>query len=304
MARPDDDVATDVGELARLVGAQLGTPTADPHLVRPCDKLLLLGQQHPSDHLAQVYDPVVCLVVQGAKETRTADRVHRAGAGQFLVVTHDVPVTSRITEASREKPYRAIILSLDSEVLHELHDHAAALPDLGGDDQHAVRVGTADRQLIDAFGRCLEALGSAADRAVLFPLASREIHYRLLATPSGQVLRRLSLGDRPVETVARAIRRIRDDLTAKISVGAIAGEVGLSTSALHHHFKQVTGTTPVQFQKQLRLLEGRRLIGSGARSVTEAAFQVGYASPTQFSREYRRTFGHPPSEERARVISI
>ena len=166
------------------------------------------------------------------------------------------------------------------------------------DDPYALSVGDAGEELIDAFVRCLRATDDPADTEVLLPLASREIHYRILCSPQGRALRRLSLEQGPGGTVSRAIGLIRHDLSAKMSVDDIADHVGLSPSALHHHFKAVTGTTPVQFQKQLRLLEARRLIQSNAQSVTGAAYSVGYASPAQFSREYRRAFGHPPSHDR------
>ena len=138
---------------------------------------------------------------------------------------------------------------------------------------------------------------------MLLPLVSREIHYRLLNTPPGHTLRRLSLGQQPAAAVSKAIGLIRQDLTATMSVRTIAGHVGLSPSALHHHFRVVTGTSPLQFQKQLRLLEARRLIQANIRSVTDAAFEVGYSSPTQFSREYRRAFDHPPSQDRLKTTT-
>jgi len=267
-------------------------------MLRPHGGLLVLSHQQPSDHLAQVYDPVVCLVLQGAKETNTTERSHPIGAGQFLIVTHDMPVVSRITRASAHEPYLALIASLDHEVLADLQHHARATSAADDRDPYALRVGDADGDLIDAFARYLRALDTPNDIDVLVPLAIREIHYRLLNSSQGQTLRRLTLGGRPAEPVSRAIGLIRQDLAAKLSVRAIASSVGLSTSALHHHFKAVTGTSPVQYQKQLRLLEARRLIQSNMESVTVAAYAVGYASPTQFSREYRRAFGYPPSKDR------
>lgn len=166
------------------------------------------------------------------------------------------------------------------------------------EDAFALSVGDAGADLVDAFIRCLRTLDDPHEAEVLFPLAAREIHFRLLDSPQGQTLRRLSLGHRPADTVARAIADIRGDLAAKLDIRTLGQRIGLSPSALHHHFKEVTGTTPVQFQKQLRLLEARRLIQADLTSVTEAAFTVGYTSPTQFSREYRRAFGTPPSRDR------
>ena len=298
MTAPMATASPALATLARAAAERLDAVPGEPRTTRPHEDLLLLSHREPSDHLAQVYNPVACLVVQGAKETNTADRSYRVDAGQFLVVTHDLPVVARITVASPERPYLAVILSLDDEVLLDLHDQAAALRVPTEDDPYAVTVGDAGEELIDAFVRCLRATDDPADTEVLLPLASREIHYRILCSPQGRALRRLSLEQGPGGTVSRAIGLIRHDLSAKMSVDDIADHVGLSPSALHHHFKAVTGTTPVQFQKQLRLLEARRLIQSNAQSVTGAAYSVGYASPAQFSREYRRAFGHPPSHDR------
>ncbi|MCB1017320.1 MAG: AraC family transcriptional regulator [Acidimicrobiales bacterium] len=277
---------------------RLDVVAGEPRSLRPHDELLLLSHRQPSDHLAQVYDPVVCLVVRGAKETATTDRRYPVGEGQFLVVTHDMPVVARITRASPERPYLALILSLDRDTLADLQRPPRVRAAAEDDDLYALSVGDAGPELVDAFLRCLRALDDPEDADVLFPLAAREIHYRVLNSRQGQALRHLGLGRGPAGTVSRAIGLIRQDLAAKVSVPTIARHVGLSPSALHHHFKAVTGTTPVQFQKQLRLLEARRLVQSGTHSVTDAAYSVGYASPTQFSREYRRAFGRPPSEDR------
>ncbi len=298
MTTTDTDTRRALATLSRLTIEQLRSVPTEPRTARPHDDLLLLSHQQPSDHRAQVYDPVVCLVVSGAKETATAERRYTIGPGQFLVVTHDMPVVSRITRATPDDPYVAVILSLDREVLTDLRPHARtySLPEPEG--SFALGVGDADAELADAFIRCLRALEDPHATEVLFPLAAREIHFRLLDSAQGATLRRLSLGHRPADTVARAIADIRGDLTAKLDVRTLGQRVGLSPSALHHHFKEVTGTTPVQFQKQLRLLEARRLIQSDLRSVTDAAFAVGYASATQFSREYRRAFGTPPSRDR------
>lgn len=297
------DITTPMEALSRLALGKLGTATGDPWMLRPHHGLLILAHQQPSDHLAQVYDPVVCLVLQGAKETSTTERSHPIQAGQFLIVTHDMPVVSRVTRASPHEPYLALIASLDQEVLTDLQHHARSASVSDDNDPYALRVGDADIELVDAFSRYLRALETPNDADVLAPLATREIHYRLLNSPQGETVRHLTLGDQPAEPIARAIGLIRQDLAAHLSVSTIASHVGLSPSALHHHFKAVTGTTPIQFQKQLRLLEARRLIQSNARTVTGAAYTVGYSSPTQFSREYRRAFGKPPSQDRRSIAT-
>jgi AraC-like DNA-binding protein len=303
MVDQGSDITAALTSLSDLALTTLGPDPAESQMARPHDGLTVLAQRQPTNHLAQVYDPVVCLVLQGAKETSTTDSSQSIEAGQFLIVTHDMPVVARITKASRSEPYLALIASIDHGVLSDLRQHVPATSPAEDHDHHALRVGAADDDLVDAFTRYIRALQAPTDAEVLAPLAIREIHYRLLSSPQGQTLRRLTRGDGPAEPVFRAIRLIRQDLAAPLSVKTIANHVGLSTSALHHHFKAVTGTTPVQFQKRLRLLEGRRLIQSNTRSVTDAAYTVGYMSPTQFSREYRRAFGYPPSRDRLTTAS-
>jgi AraC-like DNA-binding protein len=286
-----------LSELSDRSLAMLESTAGEPRMARPHEGLLVLSHRRPTALYPQEYDPVVCLVLQGAKETNTTERSHPIADGQFMVVTHAMPVLSRITQASPQSPYLALIVSLQREILADLQ-RVARTPPAAEDDPYALRVGTAGVELVDAFSRYLRALDSPEDSEALAPLAQREIHYRVLNSPEGNVLRRILLGARPVEPIAQAIDLIRDDLAARLSVNMIASHVGLSPSALHHHFKAVTGTSPVQYQKQLRLLEARRLIQSNTQTVTGAAFCVGYASPTQFSREYSRAFGHPPSKDR------
>lgn len=293
-----DAASATLTALSELAVDLLGAARGEPRSARPHEGLLVLCHERPTDHCAQVYEPVVCLVLQGAKETSTTRQCHPVRAGQFLVVTHDMPVVSRITSASPERPYLALIASLDRGVLSGLQEHARASSVTDDRDAYALRVGDASPALVDAFARHVRALREPGDTQVLVPLVTQEIHYRLLTSPDGQTLRRLALGERPADPVATAIGLIRQDVAANLSITAIARHVGLSPSALHHHFKAVTGTTPVQFTKQLRLLEARRLIRSSTQSVTDAAYAVGYSSATQFSREYRRAFGLPPSRDR------
>ncbi len=299
MAPPAPGHVKGLAALSHLAQASLGSATGDRRVARPHSGLLVLSQQDPSDLVAELYEPVVCLVVRGAKETNTTNRAHHIGAGQFLVVTHDMPVVSRIKTASPEEPYLALIASLDRDLLTSLRRHARGVSASEQSDPFALRVGEADAELVETFARYLRAVQHPDDAEVLVPLVVQELHYRLLRSPQGQTLRRLALGARPAEPVARVIELMRADLAEQLSVSSLARHVSLSTSALHHHFKSVTGTTPVQFQKQLRLLEARRLISSGTHSVTAAAYAVGYSSATQFSREYHRAFGNPPSADRS-----
>lgn len=164
-------------------------------------------------------------------------------------------------------------------------------------DARALEVHRADSQLLDAMGRYLALAESELDARVLGPLLVKEIHYRLLVAPFGQMLRRLLRRDSHASSIARAIATLRRDFRSPMVVEELARAVGMSVSSFHKHFKEVTASSPLQYQKGLRLLEARRLLIAGTASVTTAAFEVGYESPTQFSREYARKFGRPPSKE-------
>ena len=186
----DSDVPAGRTALAAAVSEGLAAASGEPRMTCPHDDVLLLSHREPSDHLAQVYDPVACLVVQGAKETATTDRSYAVGEGQFLVVTHDLPVVSRITQASAERPYLAVILSLDHETLVDLHDHAAGLPVPPDDDPYALSVGNAGtelhrriRPLPSIAGRARQRCGAPAARHPRDPLPPPLLTSRASAAP-------------------------------------------------------------------------------------------------------------------------
>jgi AraC-like DNA-binding protein len=264
----------------------------DQRAVQPMAGLLLLAQDSPSSFEATVYEPVLCLILQGRKQVTVGEQNLSFGPGECLLVTHDLPVRARITRA----PYTALVLEVDIAVIRKLYDQLedAVLED---DLAQAADTHRADPGLLDALFRYLQLVDAPADAKVLGPLIAKEIHYRLLIAPSGGMLRRLIRHDSIASAIARAIGHIRDDLRSPIAIPELARRVGMSTSSFHKHFKTITSTTPLQYQKELRLLEARRLLRTGGASVTTAAFDVGYESPSQFSREYARKFGSPPSRE-------
>ncbi len=272
----------------RIAAAQNG----QAQVAQPMDGLLLLRRDCPGAFDASLYEPVLCLILQGRKQVSTVDRTLSFGPGECLLVSHDLPVYSRITKA----PYLALVFKVDVATIRKLYDEVA---ESVCDTRLARAAEThhADPGLLDALGRYLALADSPADAKVLGPLVSKEIHYRLLVAPFGGMLRSLIRHDSNASAIARAIGQIRGDLRAPIAVPDLARQVGMSASAFHKHFKTVTSTTPLQYQKELRLLEARRLLRTGGASVTAAAFDVGYESPSQFSREYSRKFGAPPSHD-------
>ncbi len=258
----------------------------------PLAGLRLFGQDAPSPFEASLYEPVLCLVLRGRKQVSLGERTLSFGPGECLLVSHDLPVHSRITKA----PYLALVFALDLAIIHGLDDEIAESVRAGGHARAAL-THRADPGLLDALHRYLALADSPADARVLGPLVAKEIHYRLLAAPFGGMLRRLVRYDSHASAIARAIGHIRGDLCSPIAIPDLARRVGMSASSFHKHFKTITSTTPLQYQKELRLLEARRLLRTGGAAVTTAAFDVGYESPSQFSREYARKFGVPPSRD-------
>jgi AraC-like DNA-binding protein len=255
--------------------------------------LILFGQDVPSTFEAHLYEPVLCLILQGRKQVTLGQHTLSFGPGECLLVSHDVPVSSRITKA----PYLAVIFEVEVSTIRKLYDEVVDLP-LDGETTHAAETHRADPGLLDALRRYLALAASPMDATVLGPLIAKEIHYRLLTASFGGMLRSLIRHDSNASTIARAIGLIRREIRSPLSIPELARQVGMSTSSFHGHFKTITSTTPLQYQKELRLLEARRLLRGGA-SVTAAAYDVGYESPSQFSREYARRFGVPPSEDTA-----
>jgi AraC-like DNA-binding protein len=258
--------------------------------------LTVLCKDSPSDHEAVVYEPVICLILQGRKETSVGDQFADLGPGDVLLVSHHLPVQSRITLASPQEPYVAVILTLDLDLVRGLRDQLAdvGLPDPDG---RSLATGRAEPALLGALERYFDLMDNPLDAQVLGPSILREIHYRLLVSPAGAMLRRLLVVDSHASRIAKAILRLRRDFRAPLSLPELARTAGMSATSFHQHFKAVTGTTPLQYQKDLRLIAARTLLTERKQSVTEAAYANGYESPTHFSRDYRRKFGKPPGRD-------
>lgn len=258
--------------------------------------LSVLLRSSPSAIEATIYEPVICLILQGSKVTSIGDQVVELRPGDALLVSHDLPVVSRITKASRREPYLALILSLDLGLVRSLYtlvaDAPAAVP-----HARSLSVAPVDPAWLQPLVRYLELMDHPLDAKVLGPSIRREIHYRLLLSPIGGMLRDLLVTDSHASRIAKAIAKVRAEFRSALSVADLAQAAGMSASSFHDHFKSVTGTTPLQYQKDLRLIEARTMLADGSQSVSGVAFAVGYESPTHFSRDYSRKFGLPPSRE-------
>ena len=259
---------------------------------------VMLRRSRPSKIEGTLYRPLLCLILQGAKEVSAGSLSVHCPAGNAIVVSHDLPVLSRITEASPDVPYTAFVLPIDLGLLRGFYD---LVPDFPHDDEDAgaLKSYPAEPVLLDTVARLIALSREDTAAPLLGPILMQEIHARLLLSPQGATLRRFLRREDPSKHVAKAIASIRASIDEPLSVSALAETAGMSRSSFHAHFKAVTGLTPGQYQKDIRLLEARRLLLEGKDAISAIAFDVGYESPAHFSRDYARKFGHSPREDRA-----
>lgn len=244
-----------------------------------------------------LYRPSLCVVLQGAKEIRFgADRLDY-GAMECLVVSVELPATGRIVEASPEAPYMGVTIDFDvtmvRAVLEQLEEPIAPAESAGP----CLFVGKVDAALADCVMRLMRLCATPKAIPILYPSVMREICYWLLSGPHGREICKLALPESTTERVVRAISALHVNFAQTMPVERLAALARMSPSSFHQHFKALTSMTPLQFQKQLRLLEARRLMVSEAANVSAAAYRVGYESVSQFSREYSRTFGIAPKQD-------
>ena len=243
----------------------------------------------------QVQRPLACLVLQGSKHVLMGGQSFTFHAGDSLLIMADVPTASQIIEASSAMPYCSLVLDLDPAIIAALAAEMAALDDQPGSGDHApVRLEPTDAHVADAALRLMRLIERPASIPLLKDALLREVHYWLLAGRHGAAIRRLGLPDSHVRRIGRAIALLKAGYAGRLPVGRLADAAGMSPSSFHAHFRAVTSLTPLQFQKQLRLIEARRLMLAEGVNASTAAHAVGYESVQQFTREYGRMFGLPP----------
>lgn len=246
---------------------------------------------------AVIYEPLICLILQGSKTTAIGDTQITLRAGDALLVSHALPVVSRITQASPQSPYIALIINLRLAEVRQLYAQLAEAGPVPQTATQPLSCAPADPEWLEPLIRYIELNANPRDAEVLGPSVLREIHYRLLLSPIGQTLRGLLHIDSHASRIGDAIRQMRADFRQPLVVSQLAKTAAMSGSSFHKHFKSVTGVTPIQYQKDLRLIEARGLLVDAGASVSAVAYAVGYASPTHFSRDYRRKFGVAPSRD-------
>ena len=287
-------------ELAELIARYATSDGVHP---TPHPRLFLVRLSQPTLPQHAVHEPALCIIAQGRKQVTIGPKAYVYDPSKYFVVSVDVPVTGRVVEATPQRPYLCFRLDLDTSLLGTTIlecpppvDPREAVP--------GVTMSALTTEIRDAALRLLRLLATPADYPALAPLAEREILYRLLSGEQGATIRQIALADSNARRVGRAIEWIRRNYREELRIEALASVAAMSRSALHAHFKTVTAMSPLQYQKQLRLQEARRLMMGEAMDAARAAYEVGYDSPSQFSREYRRLFGNPPARDIARLRDV
>jgi AraC-like DNA-binding protein len=265
--------------------------------------LTLLSSSVPTLPMHCVYEPVLAVIAQGAKRTELGDRVIEYAAGQYLVVSIDLPVTGHVTKASVEEPFLCFGLKLNPAaiaalLLETVFKERAVIERTG------LGVSTATNDLLDPIVRFVRLLDHPEDIAVLGPMIEREILWRLLAGEQGAMVRQIGLADSRLSQISHAIRWIRDHYAEIVRIEDLAELAAMSVTSFHRHFRAVTTMSPLQYQKHIRLQEARSRLLAEQEDVGTVGFKVGYDSPSQFSREYSRMFGAPPGRDSARLRNL
>lgn len=279
------------------------TRHARPDLSTAIDDLRIFRADRPTPPTPTTYGKVFALVVQGVKRFALGDRLYEYRAGEYVIASVDLPVTAYFARASPEEPALGFGLELHPAAVAEvlLQADPAELPEPPPGAAAGLVVSTASPELLDAVARLLRLLDQPRDIPVLAPLVKREITWRLLTGEQSGVLRQFGLPDSGLSHVARAVQWIRDNHALPFRVEEVAQRAGMSVSAFHRNFQAVTSMSPIQFQKQIRLQRARLLLAANPGDIAGVSRQVGYESPAQFSRDYRRLFGGPPRRDAVRL---
>lgn len=249
-----------------------------------------------------VYEPILAILLQGKKQALLGDEIYRYGAAQYLVVSVDLPLSGFIVEATPDKPYLGFKLSLDPRQLCDIiTDQANPITSKKENSVRGLFVSNIDASLIDCAIRLTQLLDTPQHIPILAPMIIREIYYRLLIGEQAEAVRQIATSGSNMQRISFTIQYLTANFTKPMRVEDLANQANMSPSSFHHHFKQVTSMSPLQYQKQLRLLSARRLMLAENSNAVNAAYQVGYESPSQFSREYSRMFGASPIEDIKRL---
>jgi AraC-like DNA-binding protein len=268
---------------------------ADGEFATAIDNLFLSRRSRPTDPFHTAYRPCFALVLQGAKSLILGTDTLSYGTGDYLLTSLDLPVTARVTEATEQLPHLCLALAIDGEKLSGLL-RRVDIPrsPATGEGMRGMAINVAPPELLDAAVRLLRLLDCPDDIAAMAPLVEEEILYRILSGPDGPRLLNIAMAESQGNKIVRAVGWLRENFARPLRIEELAEHVNMSVSSFHHHFKSVTAMTPMQYQKQLRLHEARRLMVVERVDAGTAGYRVGYQSPSQFSREYSRLYGLSP----------
>jgi AraC-like DNA-binding protein len=286
-----------VERLARAIAA---IAQSDGDYATAIPGLSLYRRKAPTEPLHCIYHLGLALVAQGQKQVLLGDEVIDYGPGQSLLTTVDLPVISHVTKATVREPVLALVLTLDPREIAQVSAEMR-LPPPGRTPGPSIALEAIDAPLMEALVRLVNVLGEPTLAPQLAPLIQREITIRLLAGPHGPRLQHLALNGSPSQQIAKAVAWLKQNFKDALNVGDLAARAHMSPSTFRHHFRSITGTSPLQYQKQLRLQEARQLMVSQNFDAGKAGGLVGYESASQFSREYSRLFGAPPREDVRRM---
>ncbi|HCG6981001.1 AraC family transcriptional regulator N-terminal domain-containing protein [Vibrio parahaemolyticus] len=251
----------------------------------------------PTPPTSYTHNPSICLIAQGRKRVLLGEESFIYDANHFLISSVDLPIIANIIEASEEQPYLGLIMELDLTEISQLIVDSELAFTQAKEAQKGIAVGELSESLLDAFVRLAELLDEGQNIKILAPIIKREIFYRLLMSEQGTRLHQIVTAGSHSHQIAKAIDWLKNNFVKPLSVGDLASYTGMSKSSFYTHFRSMTSMTPLQFQKKLRLSEARRLMLTENLDAMAATFKVGYESPSQFSREYSRLFGAPPSKD-------
>ena len=263
---------------------------------------LFLGRSsRPTEMQHSVFKPAFCVIAQGSKQVLLGEEVFRYDPGHYLISTVDLPIVSQVIEASRERPYLSFRLNLDAPLVASVMMESSIEIRKSDESVKAMDVSSIDATMLDAVVRLARLLDTPHEIQVLAPLIIREIVYRLLRGEQGPRLCHLLASGADTRRISKAVEQLRENFDQPLRIDNIARELGMSVSGFHHHFKSVTAMSPLQFQKQIRLQDARRLMLGEDLDAASAGFRVGYEDSSYFSREYKKLFGAPPQRDIARL---
>nr|WP_245746351.1 AraC family transcriptional regulator [Evansella caseinilytica] len=260
--------------------------------------LKFIRASEPTAPIHQVHEPALCVVTQGSKIVTLGKERYQYGASHYLVVSMDLPISGEVIEATSDSPYLCLRLDFKLGEIIDLLKAGDLKTNRKGKPRRGLYVNKMDNvMLLDAVLRLVQLLDSPKDIEFLAPLVIREILYRLLQDENGDIIWQLAIADSYTHRIAEVIEILKADYAQPLRIEELASKARMSLSSLHYYFKQVTGLSPLQYQKQLRLQKARQLMLLEMEDAASAGFQVGYESPSQFSREYSRLFGLPPKKD-------